>query len=88
LPRRGFFGCAFSVMRSEEIRAAGADKGVHPTKKWRSRDSVSFKTRLDLTPMFRYSLRHRLSADDLASYLLIRADEPSYIDIRADAASH
>lgn len=36
---------------------------------------------------FRYSLRHRLPADDLAPYLAMRADEPPCIDSRAGAGA-
>jgi len=40
----------------------------------------SVERRLDLHRAFRYSLRDRLPADDLALYLAIRADEPPCID--------
>lgn len=43
--------------------------------------------RLDSNGGFRYSLRDRLPADDLAPYLAMRADEPPCIDIRTGAGA-
>jgi CspA family cold shock protein len=40
-----------------------------------------------LNGVFRYSLRDRSLADDLAPYLAMRADEPPCIDIRAGAGA-